>query len=375
MARQYGQDTESAKSASEEVSKIREGDAVLQGKVEKVIAIGALAIGFIFFMVKIFGAVGDGRTAADYRARTEQYRQLYASATTATSTDVTGETGESTPSETTISENETGETGTTGETSATSTPVVGEDTVVRNYLVHNASAAAEAVAAEQNRLISVAASGQSSYDSLTMSQEVLDTYFDVNNLNNTNADKAWSWRFISGDVDVVWVCGTNYNFEDSYIEGSTGGPNPPLSVSNPSSMTIVWRCYKVGDEIAQTRLLGYVTAIYNSPTQVYPNKPDGYFTDVQFHGLTGWGATEADNAEHNGDNPTPSGQAPAAVSDCGDFDDGLGDTPPDTPPITSETTTSETETTIEVTEPSTTTVPVEQQVPANGIPNSGSEGN
>ena len=318
MARKYGQDTDSAKSASEEVNKLREEDALKKQQIEKIIAGVALGIGIIFFITKILGAVGDSKAAADYRVRTEEYRQILAAATP---TDPTTESGATTETGTSESTTPT-ESSTPSETSAgtdesnpsetTPTSQVDEDTVVRQYISDNPYNAGVAVANEQNRLVGLVASGELSANNAYMSTDILNTYFES---PSTDATRMWGRFFTDSNVNIVWVFDTNYTFESHWIEGSTGGPNPP------SNLTVVWRCYASGDEIAQTKLLGYVTATYNPYTQVHQERPDGYFSNVSIHSLTGWGSSAMDIQQHteNPTDPTAPG-APATACDTGEID-------------------------------------------------------
>ena len=316
MARKYGQDSDLAQSASEEVNKIREEDRKRKELIEKGIAIFLVGFGFVFFVVKIIGAFGDSKIASDYRTRAEQERQrlmtIEQQSVDETTEPVDGE--EAGPTET---EGEGTEETTDGteETENSDPSLVDEDTVVRRYISDNAYEAGMAVAEEQNRLVSLVNAGEHYSFYTYMLDDVVNTYFEQSG-SGTSPYTTRNW-ILNGDLpsEVVWVFDTNYNFESRYIEGSTDGPHPEHPV------VVVWRCYKQGDEISRTKLLAYVTAIYHPYTQTYQDvHPYGYFTDVSMHRLTGWASFETDIQDHI-DNSYPEGEAPANNADCDEYYD------------------------------------------------------
>lgn len=256
MARQYGKDTDSAKIASEEVDEIRKGDVELQHNIEKGIGIGCVALAVIILIVNIVNAVSLG---ADSRRLRESF------------------------------EYEQSKLSTTPEPSGTDTEpvepstVVGADTVRQEYRVSNMKAAGQALADEQNRLIEEVRSGSiTAYKKSDMSPDVISTYMS-GDLSNSKK-RLWCWDVVAADtnVDYEWVFSSDYDFENSYAEGGA-----VQDKSTINQVVGVWRLYEKTDAASQKKLLMYVTGIYHCGS--LQGAADGYFTDIEIVGLTGWG--------------------------------------------------------------------------------------
>lgn len=256
MARQYGKDTDSAKIASEEVDELRKSDIEFQHKVEKGIGIGCAALAVIILLVNIVNAVS---LSSDSRRLREAYEYEQSKLTTTPA-----------PSET---DTEPVEPAT----------VVGADTVKQEYRVSNMKAAGQALADEQNRLIEEVRSGNiSKYDQTTMSQDVMSTY--IYGEPRKSISRLWGWDIIIADtsIDYEWVFSSDYDFENSYTESGT-----VQDKSTVNQVVGVWRLYVKNDAASQKKLLMYVTGIYHCGS--LQGAADGYFSDMEVVGLTGWG--------------------------------------------------------------------------------------
>lgn len=261
MARKYGKDTDAAKNASEEVSNIRQGDVELQSKIEKGIGAGCAVVALIILIASIATAIRLGNETRNYKQSVEQRQSELVPVTT-------------------VSENE----------SVAPVGEVGVDTVEQRYRVSNMYDAGQAVANEQNRLIAEIKSGNiKKYTESSMSNEILSTYVSD---PSKSAGRCWAWDLVEShpDVNYVWVFSTDYDFENSYTEGS--------SVQDKSQVTklpAVWRLYEETDAASQNKLIMYVVGVYNCGSP--QGNQAGYFTDVKVYGLTGWGVQAKEQAE------------------------------------------------------------------------------